>query len=216
MGSVLSTAAAYAGEDLVRFLPFIAVVFLAVWVLLILGYGGCGPFWRQLIGELRELLPVRAETPGQAPLLGRPILGGDPRHQRGPGGAGSHGYDGRWSYVTPPRQFAPPIQETYVRALNERLRTMQQAGQPAGIPDEFLCPITREVMRDPVMAADGRTYEYEAIQRNFDTGNMNSPLTGARLAHRQLMQNQSLRSLIVTAGEDALRRQPQAAEPQIT
>jgi hypothetical protein len=29
---------------------------------------------------------------------------------------------------------------------------------PAAIPDELLCPITREVLRDPVVAADGFTY----------------------------------------------------------
>ena len=31
-------------------------------------------------------------------------------------------------------------------------------------PDDFVCPITYEVMRDPVCASDGRTYERSAIE----------------------------------------------------
>jgi len=32
------------------------------------------------------------------------------------------------------------------------------------IPDEFLCPITNDVMEDPVVASDGYTYEKAAIE----------------------------------------------------
>ena len=34
--------------------------------------------------------------------------------------------------------------------------------------DGFLCPITREVMRNPVIAADGHTYERASIERWFE------------------------------------------------
>jgi hypothetical protein len=33
------------------------------------------------------------------------------------------------------------------------------------VPDEFLCPISREVMDDPVLASDGFTFERNAIER---------------------------------------------------
>ena len=33
-----------------------------------------------------------------------------------------------------------------------------------GIPDEFKCPITTEIMKDPVIAADGITYERKSIE----------------------------------------------------
>ncbi|NEJ83202.1 hypothetical protein GR268_42755, partial [Rhizobium leguminosarum] len=32
------------------------------------------------------------------------------------------------------------------------------------IPDECFCPITQEIMEDPVIAQDGHTYERTAIQ----------------------------------------------------
>ena len=35
-------------------------------------------------------------------------------------------------------------------------------------PEEFLCPISCDVMDDPVVAADNRTYEHKAIQRWID------------------------------------------------
>jgi hypothetical protein len=33
------------------------------------------------------------------------------------------------------------------------------------IRDEFICPITYELMRDPVVASDGHTYEKAAIEK---------------------------------------------------
>ena len=44
-------------------------------------------------------------------------------------------------------------------------------------PKDFCCPITMEIMKDPVIAADGHTYDRNAIQRSIDSGNMNSPMT---------------------------------------
>ena len=60
------------------------------------------------------------------------------------------------------------------------------------------CPITLEVMRDPVKAADGYTYERRAIERvlQLNPYSANSPQTGAPLAHLLLLPDFSLRSLI--------------------
>jgi len=46
------------------------------------------------------------------------------------------------------------------------------------IPEAFLCPITHRVMRDPVLAFDGRSYEREAIEEYLKKHNK-SPVTGA-------------------------------------
>ena len=35
------------------------------------------------------------------------------------------------------------------------------------VPDEFLCQISGDIMRDPVMLTSGRTYEREAIETYF-------------------------------------------------
>ena len=52
---------------------------------------------------------------------------------------------------------------------------------PSEEPDLVLCPISQEVMEDPVCTADGHTYERREIFRwlcKHDT----SPLTGAPVA----------------------------------
>ena len=45
----------------------------------------------------------------------------------------------------------------------------------------FYCPITGEVMTDPVSTADMQTYERVAIEDWFRRGNETSPSTGADL-----------------------------------
>jgi len=64
------------------------------------------------------------------------------------------------------------------------------------IPDECFCPITQEIMEDPVIAQDGHTYERQAIKRWLDMGKRISPKTGARLLSTELTPNHTMRSLI--------------------
>ena len=89
--------------------------------------------------------------------------------------------------------------------------TNATARPPTGEIREFLCPITYTVMSDPVMAADGRSYERAAIQKWLDDhpGAVNSPMSGAPLASRELRPNLTLRGAIAEwaqqqtcAGED--------------
>ena len=69
------------------------------------------------------------------------------------------------------------------------------------LPGAFLCPITQEPMVDPVVTADGQTYEREAIQRWIEQQRRRqlpctSPLTGEPLEHCKLVPNVALRGLI--------------------
>lgn len=48
-------------------------------------------------------------------------------------------------------------------------------------PPAFFCPISMELMRDPVSTVDGHCYERAAIERWFE-GSRTSPKTGARLS----------------------------------
>ena len=66
------------------------------------------------------------------------------------------------------------------------------AGKP--LP-AFFCPITTGVMRDPVLAADGQTYDRPAITSWFERSDM-SPVTGARLPNKTLSPNIALRQAI--------------------
>ncbi|XVF73181.1 hypothetical protein PTKIN_Ptkin12aG0180400 [Pterospermum kingtungense] len=63
-------------------------------------------------------------------------------------------------------------------------------------PPYFRCPIFQEVMQDPHVAADGFTYEAEALRGWFDSGHDTSPMTNIKLAHRSLVPNLALRSAI--------------------
>ncbi|KAI9089968.1 hypothetical protein K1719_028938 [Acacia pycnantha] len=63
-------------------------------------------------------------------------------------------------------------------------------------PSYFICPIFQEVMQDPHVAADGFTYEAEAIRGWLDSGHEASPMTNDRLAHSNLVPNLALRSAI--------------------
>ena len=52
-----------------------------------------------------------------------------------------------------------------------------------GVPFEYKCPITAEIMEDPVVIADGKTYERAAIEQWLARSNL-SPMTGGQLDHR--------------------------------
>ncbi|CAL1377486.1 unnamed protein product [Linum trigynum] len=64
------------------------------------------------------------------------------------------------------------------------------------IPSFFLCPILRDVMENPYVAADGFSYEREAMEEWLQMGKDTSPMTNLRLDHTVLTPNQTLRSLI--------------------
>ena len=53
---------------------------------------------------------------------------------------------------------------------------------------------SQELMEDPVVAADGFTYERAAIADWLTRGNATSPMTGAALESTALLQNLAVRS----------------------
>lgn len=54
----------------------------------------------------------------------------------------------------------------------------------------------QEVMQDPHVAADGFTYEAEALRGWLDSGHDTSPMTNLKLEHKNLVPNHALRSAI--------------------
>ncbi|KAJ8770975.1 hypothetical protein K2173_022876 [Erythroxylum novogranatense] len=64
------------------------------------------------------------------------------------------------------------------------------------VPSFFLCPIFQEIMHDPNVAADGFTYEGEAIRGWLDNGRETSPMTNLKLSHLNLTPNRALRLAI--------------------
>jgi len=73
--------------------------------------------------------------------------------------------------------------------------------------DAFLCPITREPMEDPVICADGHTYERYAIEMWLRT-HSRSPKTNQPLSSRQLIPNHAMRNTIEAMSEniDAVKK----------
>ncbi|GAB2271715.1 hypothetical protein Dimus_006547 [Dionaea muscipula] len=64
------------------------------------------------------------------------------------------------------------------------------------VPSYFICPVFQEIMQDPHLAADGFTYEAEALRGWLDAGHDTSPMTNLKLAHQNLTPNLALRSAI--------------------
>lgn len=63
-------------------------------------------------------------------------------------------------------------------------------------PDEFRCPITLDLMRDPVIVSSGHTYDRSSIGRWLNSGHHSCPKSGKKLVHMALIPNYALKSLI--------------------
>ncbi|XP_057954747.1 E3 ubiquitin-protein ligase PUB23-like [Malania oleifera] len=65
------------------------------------------------------------------------------------------------------------------------------------VPSHFLCPISMELMRDPVTAVTGITYDRESIEKWLFSGkNTTCPVTKQDLSDTDLTPNHTLRRLI--------------------
>ncbi|KAL3518202.1 hypothetical protein ACH5RR_020791 [Cinchona calisaya] len=64
------------------------------------------------------------------------------------------------------------------------------------IPDDFRCPISLELMGDPVIVSTGQTYERSCIEKWLEAGHGTCPKTQQALTSNSLTPNYVLRSLI--------------------
>ncbi|GAB4831467.1 U-box domain-containing protein 17 [Ancistrocladus abbreviatus] len=67
----------------------------------------------------------------------------------------------------------------------------------ATIPKDFCCPISLDLMRDPVTISTGQTYDRASISRWMEEGHYTCPKTGQMLTHTRLVPNRALRNLIM-------------------
>lgn len=79
-----------------------------------------------------------------------------------------------------------------VEAANEAEKTLQQ------VMDLFMCPLSLELMDDPVMTPTGNTYERAMIERHLGVNGKFDPLTRAPLTKAQLYPNRALKLLMET------------------
>lgn len=85
------------------------------------------------------------------------------------------------------------LEEKHSQVQAERDEALQR------VESEVMCPIMHERMQEPVLAADGHTYERQAIEK-WMTAHNTSPMTGAPLMHRFLTQNFALKRIISSCG----------------
>ena len=63
-------------------------------------------------------------------------------------------------------------------------------------PNSFVCPVSGELMADPVTCVDGHSYEKECILRWFRESRVTSPVTGIALDSATVFPNHALRNAI--------------------
>jgi len=80
----------------------------------------------------------------------------------------------------------------------------------------FMCPISLSIMNDPVIAADGHSYERSAITTWISARNgvVLSPLTNLPLVHNNLVPNHSLKFLIQQYQQQ--QQQQQQEQPAVS
>lgn len=84
--------------------------------------------------------------------------------------------------------------EVAEQRAEQQLAEEQQEPDP-GAGSELRCPVTLELMKDPVIAADGFTYERFAIEQWFKE-HVTSPLTNAVLPNTNLTEDFEMLKLI--------------------
>lgn len=64
------------------------------------------------------------------------------------------------------------------------------------IPPYFRCPLSLELMVDPVIVASGQTYDRDSIQKWLDNGLVFCPKTRQTLVHTNLIPNYTVKAMI--------------------
>lgn len=85
------------------------------------------------------------------------------------------------------------------------------------IPPEFQCPISIDLMKDPVIISTGITYDRESIETWIDSGNKTCPVTNTVLATFDQIPNHTIRKMIqswcVETGSSLIERIPTPRVP---
>lgn len=85
-----------------------------------------------------------------------------------------------------------------VTRMHDRLVMLKQSQSctPVPIPADFCCPLSLELMTDPVIVSSGQTYERAFIRKWLDLGLTVCPKTRQSLVHTNLIPNYTVKALI--------------------
>ncbi|MBA0850702.1 hypothetical protein Goshw_004657 [Gossypium schwendimanii] len=76
------------------------------------------------------------------------------------------------------------------------LKKQSQTCSPVLMPPDFICPLSLQLITDPVMVASGRNYEQAFIKKWIDLGITVCPKTRKTLAHTLSIPNYTMEALI--------------------
>ncbi|OMO87736.1 hypothetical protein COLO4_20595 [Corchorus olitorius] len=82
------------------------------------------------------------------------------------------------------------------RKGTSRGKKQQKQQKEVEIPRHYLCPITLDLMKDPVTLSSGITYDRESIETWLEEGNFTCPVTNQVLRSLDQIPNHSLRKMI--------------------
>ncbi|KAG0574089.1 hypothetical protein KC19_VG233000 [Ceratodon purpureus] len=85
-----------------------------------------------------------------------------------------------------------------LQLVNKMSDLLEVVAAPEGleIPADFRCPLSGELMADPVIVASGQTYERLYIQHWLGEGHTRCPKTHQKLSHTSLIPNYTVKALI--------------------
>ena len=83
-----------------------------------------------------------------------------------------------------------------IPAPGEAPSTTVNISDDAVVPNEYKCPISHELMVDPIVASDGHTYERFCFERWVSGGKIVSPMTNAPLYSINTIPNLNLKKII--------------------
>ena len=93
-------------------------------------------------------------------------------------------------YINPLISLINRIHDSYVR------ENQLPGINDVQIPADFCCPLSLELMSDPVIVASGQTYERAFIRKWLDVGLTVCPKTRQPLSHTNLIPNYTVKALI--------------------
>ncbi|KAK9824008.1 hypothetical protein WJX72_006929 [[Myrmecia] bisecta] len=82
-----------------------------------------------------------------------------------------------------------------VKLAGRRVLTAEEEVHCEQLRDVLCCPITQVIFQDPVIAADGQTYERSAIEDWLQRNNT-SPMLNTQLPHKKLSTNMQIKAIV--------------------
>jgi len=117
-----------------------------------------------------------------------------------------------------------PITESKSKSKTDKkskLKEQPRKEDPAEeeIPEDFICPVTQDIMTDPVIAQDGHTYERKNITE-WVSKHGTSPITREQLSKDVIIPNRVLKTQIdqylEKKGQSAVGLKPAQTKPKKT